>query len=61
MSNDRTRSYRAPELLAPAGGLAQLRAAVNNGADAVYLGGSRFNARGKAENFTLPRLRDAIA
>ncbi len=50
-----------PELLAPAGGLAQLHAAVNNGADAVYLGGSRFNARGKAENFTLPRLRDAIA
>lgn len=49
-----------PELLAPAGGLAHLYAAVNNGADAVYLGGSRFNARAKAENFTLPKLRDAI-
>lgn len=51
---------RIPELLAPAGGLTQLHAAVNNGADAVYLGGARFNARAKAENFTLPKLRDAI-
>jgi len=49
-----------PELLAPVGGLAQLYAAVNNGADAVYLGGARFNARAKADNFTLPKLRDAI-
>ena len=61
MSSHTNRQRKKPELLAPAGGLAQLRAAVNNGADAVYLGGSRFNARGKAENFTLPRLRDAIA
>ena len=51
---------RIPELLAPVGGLAQFFAAVNNGADAVYLGGSRFNARGKAENFNLPGLRDAV-
>ncbi|MBQ9059846.1 MAG: U32 family peptidase [Firmicutes bacterium] len=50
-----------PELLAPVGGPAQLYAAVNNGADAVYLGGSRFNARAKADNFPLPKLRDAIA
>ena len=41
-----------PELLAPAGGRAQLEAAVNNGADAVYMGGSLFNARINAENFT---------
>ena len=52
---------RIPELLAPVGGPAQLFAAVNNGADAVYLGGSRFNARAKADNFPLPKLRDAIA
>ena len=49
-----------PELLVPVGGLDQLHAAVNNGADAVYLGGTRFNARGKAENFSLLQLRDAI-
>ena len=34
-----------PELLAPAGSLEAVRAAVANGADAVYLGASRFNAR----------------
>lgn len=33
------------ELLAPAGGMIQLTAAVENGADAVYLGGHLFNAR----------------
>ncbi|MGN0702111.1 MAG: U32 family peptidase [Lentihominibacter sp.] len=41
-----------PELLAPAGGRRQLMAAVDNGADAVYMGGSLFNARMKAENFS---------
>ena len=50
-----------PELLAPVGGPAQLYAAVNNGADAVYLGGSRFNARAKAENFSLRELREVIS
>ena len=49
-----------PELLAPAGGPAALRAAVNNGADAVYLGVDRFNARRGAENFTLGSLADAV-
>jgi U32 family peptidase len=47
-------------LLAPAGGPESLRAAVNNGADAVYLGVDRLNARRGAENFTLdtsPRRR----
>lgn len=42
---------KLPELLAPAGGREQLVAAVNNGADAVYMGGSLFNARMRAENF----------
>lgn len=39
------------ELLSPAGTFDALRAAVQNGADAVYLGGSRFNARQSAGNF----------
>ncbi len=49
-----------PELLAPAGGPAALRAAVNNGADAVYLGVDKFNARRGAENFTLDNLADMV-
>ena len=57
---NRTAKHPVPELLAPAGGMPQLRAAVNNGADAVYLGGSRFNARAKADNFTMADLRGAI-
>ena len=52
---------RIPELLAPVGGLPQLRAAVNNGADAVYLGGARFNARAKADNFGGQKLAEAVA
>lgn len=40
------------ELLAPAGSMASLRAAVQSGADAVYLGGSEFSARHSAENFS---------
>ncbi|MCI6992892.1 MAG: U32 family peptidase, partial [Clostridiales bacterium] len=42
---------KLPELLAPVGGRRQLMAAVNSGADAVYMGGSLFNARMRAENF----------
>ncbi|MFM8365271.1 MAG: peptidase U32 family protein, partial [Verrucomicrobiota bacterium] len=41
----------APELLAPAGDWECLRAAVANGADAVFLGLERFNARMRADNF----------
>jgi putative protease len=46
----------APELLAPAGDWEALRAAVANGADAVYFGLSNFNARARAANFTLEEL-----
>ena len=42
---------RKPEVLAPAGGWPQLRAAVENGADAVYFGLHEFNARARASNF----------
>jgi putative protease len=41
-----------PELLAPAGDWESLRAAVANGADAVYFGLTHFNARARATNFT---------
>lgn len=51
---------RKPELLAPAGGMKQLTAAVENGADAVYLGGPLFNARINADNFTEEELQTAI-
>lgn len=48
-----------PELLAPAGSLECLHAAVAAGADAVYLGLDEFNARRNADNFTLETLSDA--
>ena len=49
------------ELLAPAGNFECLRAAVANGADAVYFGlNSGFNARARAENFSLEELPDVI-
>ena len=47
---------RHPELLAPAGNWDCVRAAVANGADAVYFGLERFNARMRADNFTLEDL-----
>jgi putative protease len=49
-----------PELLSPAGNCAALKAAVSAGADAVYLGGKHFSARGYADNFTEAQIKDAI-
>ncbi|MBP3633002.1 MAG: U32 family peptidase [Oscillospiraceae bacterium] len=48
------------ELLSPAGSMEALRAAVQNGADAVYLGYGDFNARRNAKNFNAEELREAI-
>nr|MBQ8243847.1 U32 family peptidase [Oscillospiraceae bacterium] len=48
------------ELLAPAGSMEALRAAVQNGADAVYLGVGTFNARQSAKNFTPQTLAEAV-
>ena len=48
------------ELLAPAGSMEALRAAVQNGANAVYLGVGAFNARQSAKNFTPQTLKDAV-
>jgi putative protease len=49
-----------PELLAPAGDFDAMRAAVLNGADAVYFGLDQFNARHRATNFTLEQLPEVI-
>jgi putative protease len=48
-----------PELLAPAGTLEAVRAALANGADAVYLGAERFNARDEGAQLTLAELGEA--
>jgi putative protease len=48
------------ELMAPAGDRQSLKAAVANGADAVYLGLPDFNARKRADNFTLDELPGVI-
>src|SRR6516164_6853980 len=52
-----------PELLAPAGDWECARAAVENGADAIYFGLEKFNARMRANNFTeadLPKLMEFL-
>ncbi len=49
------------EILAPAGSPEALIAAIRGGADAVYLGGGSFNARGNAHNFDAAALREAAA
>src|SRR5437762_9860034 len=54
---------RLPELLAPAGDWDCARAAVENGADAIYFGLEKFNARMRARNFTeadLPKLMEFL-
>lgn len=47
------------ELLAPAGSFSALCAAVQSGADAVYIGGSEFSARSSAVNFTIEEIEKA--
>ena len=49
------------ELLAPAGGMEQLQAAVRFGADAVYLAADRFGMRARAANFKLEDIPKAVA
>ncbi len=56
-------ALRIPELLAPAGDWDCARAAVENGADAIYFGLEKFNARMRAHNFTeadLPKLMEFL-
>lgn len=52
---------KKPEILAPAGSLQALKAAVAAGCDAVYIGGSRFGARAYAENPKEDEMIEAIA
>ena len=49
-----------PELLSPVGDFECLKAAVQNGADAVYFGASSFSARASATNFDIAELENAI-
>ena len=50
----------SPELLAPAGGWPQLKAAVRFGADAVYLACDKFGMRARADNFALEEMPDVV-
>ncbi len=51
--------HRVPELLAPAGSLDAVRAALANGANAVYLGAERFNARDDGAQLSLQEVGEA--
>ena len=48
------------EILSPAGEFESFKCAVNNGADAVYIGGSQFSARRSAVNFTNEQIEQAV-
>ena len=52
---------KLPELLCPAGSMEALAAAVDGGADAVYFGGTHFNARMFANNFDSAAVREAVS
>src|SRR5680860_369801 len=60
MNEIKTKKSRPLELLAPAGSFEAFKAAVENGADAVYLGGKSFSARASAANFDLEELQKAV-
>lgn len=49
-----------PELLAPAGDLERVKVALLYGADAVYIGGTKFSLRSRASNFMLPEIKEAV-
>ncbi|HEY9700699.1 MAG TPA: DUF3656 domain-containing protein [Trichocoleus sp.] len=53
--------FQRPEILAPAGSWECAKAAVENGADAIYFGLDRFNARMRAQNFTEADLPELMA
>lgn len=60
MDGQESNKSRPMELLAPAGSYEAFKAAVENGADAVYLGGKSFSARASAANFDLEELKKAV-
>ncbi|QGU95282.1 U32 family peptidase [Clostridium bovifaecis] len=51
---------RKPEILAPAGNLEKLITAIDFGADAVYLGGSKLNLRAFSDNFDIEKLKQGL-
>lgn len=53
--------HHLPELLAPAGNMASLEAAIDAGADAVYFGADAFNARMRADNFKSEETAQALS
>ena len=48
------------ELLAPAGNMTSLIAAISNGCNAIYLGMNKFGARAYANNFNIDELKEAL-
>ena len=54
------REKKKPELLMPAGSLELLKTVIAYGADAVYLGGETMSLRAKAQNFTIPEIKEGI-
>ncbi len=55
------KNLNKPELLSPAGNTESFMSAINNGADAIYLGLDDFNARGNIENFTRDNLKEVVS
>ena len=54
------KNSKLPELLSPAGSIQAFEAAIDGGADAIYVGGASFNARANAKNFSEEELREAV-
>lgn len=52
-------SRSVPEILAPAGSMESLIAALRAGADAVYIGGKKYSARNSAANFSVSEIAEA--
>ena len=48
------------ELLAPAGNMEALKAAISNGCNAVYLGMQKFGARAYSDNFDMDSIKEAV-
>ena len=51
-------TYSKAELLSPCGNMECVKAAVNNGADAIYIGGKQFSARQYAGNFSIQEISE---
>ncbi len=60
MQQNSKKGIMLPELLSPAGSMDAFRAAIDGGADAIYIGGSAFNARINAKNFTDEELSECV-